>query len=122
MIEAWIQPFANPFWVMGEQMDIPAHSTNHKEQFSYTFQDGGTIFSANLHMHTMGRSGRFTLIPTKRLHTVRAQMRSIATLLRDWACGPRLRRRSGSGRRPAIAAQLRCETLEGRWLLATVSW
>ena len=36
--------------------------TNHKEQFSYTFQDGGTIFSANLHMHTMGRSGRFTLI------------------------------------------------------------
>jgi len=59
--EAWIQPFANPFWLYGDRMEIPANSTNHKETFSFTFQGGGTIYSANLHMHTLGKSGRFTL-------------------------------------------------------------
>jgi hypothetical protein len=60
-LDAWIQPFANPFWLYGDYMEIPAGSSNHEESFSYTFRDGGTIYSANLHMHKLGRSARFTL-------------------------------------------------------------
>jgi hypothetical protein len=60
-IEAWIQPFANPFWLFGDQMDIPAGSEDHEESFSYTFDNGATIFSANVHMHLLGQHARLSI-------------------------------------------------------------
>jgi hypothetical protein len=60
-LDAWLQPFANPFWLVGDQMEIPAGSTDHEESFSYTFKTGGTIYSANLHMHLLGKHARFSI-------------------------------------------------------------
>jgi len=59
--EAWIQPFANPFWLFGDQMEIPPGSEDHEESFSYTFDNGATIFSANVHMHLLGQHARLSI-------------------------------------------------------------
>lgn len=61
--EARIQPWANPGWLLGGSMQIPAGEADVQHDFSQdpTLVFGGeapvTIFSAALHMHLLGRSG-----------------------------------------------------------------
>ena len=58
---AAIQPFADPRWVLGVGMDIPANTQGVEHSFAYVNDDGlGPIrlHSGLMHMHTLGRSGR----------------------------------------------------------------
>lgn len=59
--EAWIQPFANPFWLYEDQMDIPSGSEGHEESFSFSFDEGTTVFSANVHMHLLGKQAQLSI-------------------------------------------------------------
>jgi len=57
-----IQPWTNPSWVSGTGMVIPAGNADvmHSFELDMTLLSGGapiTIYSANLHMHTLGKSG-----------------------------------------------------------------
>ncbi|MFN7142432.1 MAG: hypothetical protein ACK4YP_01550 [Myxococcota bacterium] len=58
---AYIQPWANPVWLYGDSMLIPAGETGVSHSFGYTFDVGDTPFrvhDANLHMHTLGKAAR----------------------------------------------------------------
>jgi hypothetical protein len=65
--EAFILPIVNPLWVqLPETMAIPAGQADVIHSFSYppsllTGGKGVTVYTANLHMHNLGRSGRLTL-------------------------------------------------------------
>ncbi len=53
-----IQPWANPFWIDTDQMAIPANTDGVTHSFSYALPLDLNIYSASLHMHELGRSGR----------------------------------------------------------------
>jgi mono/diheme cytochrome c family protein len=58
---ATVQPFANPAWIIGNSMNIPAGNPDVEHVFEI---DPGTSFSlhtAALHMHLLGRSGRLSI-------------------------------------------------------------
>ncbi len=57
-----VQPWTNVSWVNSQAMEIPAGDSDvmHSFEFDMTFVTGGqpfTIYSTNLHMHTLGKSG-----------------------------------------------------------------
>jgi hypothetical protein len=54
----WIQPFTNPLWVLAGGMDIPAGAVGAEQSFEGVMPRDLTVHTANLHMHTMGRTGR----------------------------------------------------------------
>jgi len=56
--EGWIQPFTNPAWVFAGGMDIPAQTEGAQQSFENTMTRNLTMHSANLHMHTLGRTAR----------------------------------------------------------------
>ncbi|GDX81793.1 hypothetical protein LBMAG42_36040 [Deltaproteobacteria bacterium] len=60
---AYIQPWADPAWLDGSGMNIPAGAEGKEHSFSYTLNFGidVTIHTANLHMHKLGRTGNLTL-------------------------------------------------------------
>ena len=60
----WIQPFANPAWVMTGGMDIPAQTQGVRHRFDYTMLMDLDIHSANLHMHRLGTRASMTLTKT----------------------------------------------------------
>jgi hypothetical protein len=60
-VEAWVQPFTNPFWLYGDQMEIPAGSEDYTVNFGYEFENGATVYTANPHMHKLGQSVRFSV-------------------------------------------------------------
>lgn len=58
---AYVQPWANPAWLYGDSMLIPAGESGVSHGFAYTFGASNTPFRvhhATLHMHTLGRSAR----------------------------------------------------------------
>ena len=57
-----VQPWANPIWLAGVGMDIPANSTGVTHTFEYTAEGSFAIQSALLHMHTLGVSGRLSIV------------------------------------------------------------
>ena len=57
----WIQPFTNPGWVFGGGMDIPAQSEGVEHSFENTSTNNLTFHSANLHMHTLGKTARMEI-------------------------------------------------------------
>ena len=57
-----MQPWANPIWLAGVGMDIPANSTGVTHTFEYTAEGSFAIQSALLHMHTLGVSGRLSIV------------------------------------------------------------
>ena len=56
-----IQPWTDTRWLDSERMEIPAESEGTTYSFGYTMPIPLTIYTANLHMHTLGRSGRMYL-------------------------------------------------------------
>lgn len=63
---AIIQPWANPNWLDSQLMHIPAGQADvmHSFEFDATFVTGGpfTVWSAALHMHTLGRSAKASIV------------------------------------------------------------
>jgi len=65
--EGKIQPWANPKWLSGQSMDIPAGQTDVEHHWAYdptTFLSGGkpiTMYSANLHMHQLGKRAKLEI-------------------------------------------------------------
>lgn len=65
--EGRIQPWTKPQWLTGQNMLIPAGETDVMHSFEYdptAFLSGGqpfTIYSASLHMHQLGTSGRLSI-------------------------------------------------------------
>jgi hypothetical protein len=58
---AGVLPWANPLWIDTEMMRIPADSTGTTHGFSFGLPSELEIWSANLHMHTKGRTGRLAV-------------------------------------------------------------
>lgn len=58
---AYIQPWADPDWLDGSGMTIPANSTGTTHSFSYTIPYTFRIHTANLHMHTFGTTARLSV-------------------------------------------------------------
>ncbi len=52
----WIQPFADPGWILANTMDIPAEEGPVTQSFSFEMQNTLEFQTANLHMHTLGQS------------------------------------------------------------------
>ncbi|RMH44991.1 MAG: monooxygenase [Deltaproteobacteria bacterium] len=64
--EVWTQPWANPQWLSGTSMHIPAGEKDvvHSWQFDLTWLTNGDpllIYSAGLHMHNLGTRGISTI-------------------------------------------------------------
>jgi len=59
--EGWIQPFTNPSWVAFGGMDIPAQTDDVQQTFENNMQRELIMHTANLHMHTLGRSARMDI-------------------------------------------------------------
>jgi hypothetical protein len=65
--EGKIQPWTNIAWLNSKKMDIPAGQADVKHAFQYdptTFLTGGkpfTMYSASLHMHTLGTRGLLSI-------------------------------------------------------------
>lgn len=63
---ATIQPWANPNWLDSQLMKIPAGEADvmHSFEFDTTFVTGGpfTIWSAGLHMHTLGTHATASIV------------------------------------------------------------
>ena len=59
--QAWIQPFANPLWLFGGSMVIPAGETDFEHSFEVSFPANLDIYNANLHMHTRGKTANFKI-------------------------------------------------------------
>ncbi|MDG1481092.1 MAG: hypothetical protein P8R54_15985 [Myxococcota bacterium] len=57
-----VQPWTNPAWLAGAGMEIPANSTGVTHTFQYTAEASFAIESALLHQHTLGTSGRLSVI------------------------------------------------------------
>jgi Copper type II ascorbate-dependent monooxygenase, N-terminal domain/Copper type II ascorbate-dependent monooxygenase, C-terminal domain len=53
-----IQPWADPTWLSGDTMAIPANTDGVTHSFSYTLSDTYKIWTSNLHMHTYGTNAR----------------------------------------------------------------
>lgn len=58
---ALILPFADPLWVDYATMPIPANTNGVSHSVSMEMPEPFVIHSANLHMHTHGRSGRLAV-------------------------------------------------------------
>jgi hypothetical protein len=67
---ARILPWTNPYWIIQDSMDIPAGETDVTHSFEYDPTtvnilglDGDPIriYSAALHMHNLGKSGRLSI-------------------------------------------------------------
>ena len=58
---AYIQPWADPAWLDGSGMTIPANSEGTAHSFSYTIPYDFRIHTANLHMHTFGQTARLSV-------------------------------------------------------------
>lgn len=62
--EAWVQPWANPQWLVGDKMSIPAATADVSHAWGYdptkVLGDGGAlkVYSAALHMHQLGTAAR----------------------------------------------------------------
>ena len=58
-----IQPWTDVRWVLGVGMEIPAQTSGVSHEFRYTAGRGDTfaVHTGALHMHTMGRSARFSV-------------------------------------------------------------
>jgi hypothetical protein len=61
---ASLEPWADPAWVLGVGMDIPAHSEGVEHVYTYELDEGESfsIHAAGLHQHTLGRSSRLELV------------------------------------------------------------
>ena len=59
--EGWIQPFTNPGWVFAGGMDIPAQTEGAQQSFENTMARDLIMHTANLHMHTLGRTARMEI-------------------------------------------------------------
>ena len=65
--EAWIQPWTMPQWIQGDAMLIPAGQMDVEHSFTFDptpyITDGQafTMYSAGLHMHTLGTSGKLEI-------------------------------------------------------------
>lgn len=58
-VPATIQPWADPDWLDGTGMEIPAGTNGTEHEFSFAFPRGGfQIHNASLHMHQLGRTAR----------------------------------------------------------------
>ena len=57
----WIQPFTNPLWVYGGGMTIPAGAEGVEHSFESVLPRDLTFHTANLHMHTLGRTARMEI-------------------------------------------------------------
>lgn len=57
-----VQPWTNPIWLAGVGMEIPADTEGVTHTFSYTTDSTFDINSAMLHMHTLGVSGRLSVL------------------------------------------------------------
>ena len=53
-----IQPWANPLWLYGGSMVIPANSEGTTHSFSYAMPSDYKVWTSNVHMHELGTSGR----------------------------------------------------------------
>lgn len=60
---AYIQPWANPVWLYGGSMVIPASEEGVEHQFVYTFDEDADfrVHTAALHMHTQGVSAQLVV-------------------------------------------------------------
>lgn len=65
--DAWSQFWTNPAWMSGSAMSIPPHQEGVSHEWSFdptpyiTDGDPMVLYSANLHMHNLGRSGRLEI-------------------------------------------------------------
>jgi hypothetical protein len=57
-----VQPWTNPIWLAGVGMEIPAGTEGTTHTFAYTAEGSFDINSAMLHMHTLGVSGRLSVL------------------------------------------------------------
>lgn len=55
---ARVQPFTNPAWLMTDSMSLPADTEGITHSYEHVVANDGLVYSASLHMHTYGRSGR----------------------------------------------------------------
>ncbi len=58
---ALIQPFADPGWIDSDTMRIPAGEMGVRHSVSMPMDQGFIVYTANLHMHTQGRSARLAI-------------------------------------------------------------
>ncbi len=58
---ALIQPFTDAAWVLGQGMEIPAGAQGVEHAWSMPMPAPFVAYTANLHMHTLGRSARLSL-------------------------------------------------------------
>jgi hypothetical protein len=65
--DAWSQFWANPAWLSGSAMSIPPYQDGVSHEWSFdptpfiTDGDPVVLYSANLHMHNLGKSGRLEI-------------------------------------------------------------
>ena len=59
---ARIQPWTNPTWLYGGGMTIPANSTGTSHEFSYAPPIDIKLYTGNLHMHELGKTGMLSMI------------------------------------------------------------
>ena len=61
---ASVQPWTDLGWVLGSGMEIPAETEGVEHDWEYIVQEGERflIRAATLHMHTLGRSGRLSVV------------------------------------------------------------
>ncbi len=62
--EGFIQPFADPSWVIAKTMGIPAGTANTEHSFVRALSDKRALnlHGFGLHLHTRGRSGAITIL------------------------------------------------------------
>ena len=60
---AFIQPWADPAWLDGSGMRIPAGAEGQEHSFSYALNYGVdiSVHTASLHMHKLGETGNLTI-------------------------------------------------------------
>jgi hypothetical protein len=59
-----IQPWTEVTWVLGVGMEIPAQTDDVEHVFEYTLgpRDQFSFYSASIHMHTLGKKGRMSIV------------------------------------------------------------
>jgi mono/diheme cytochrome c family protein len=66
--EAWVQPWANPSWLQGDNMSIPAATEDVSHSWAYdptkVVGDGGPllVYSGSLHMHQLGTAAKLDVV------------------------------------------------------------
>jgi len=58
---AWVQPFANPDWLYGGEMILPAQTREVAHGYDFAFPANLQFHTAALHMHTLGQTGRLSI-------------------------------------------------------------